>query len=89
LELNVEGEEWDDSEDANLDEVPPPNKQASDEEFISEEPPYLEHALDEEDCTSPRKEPKEEAYEEGYQPLEEEQELPHDSIEDNKDLIEE
>jgi hypothetical protein len=90
LELNVDEEEWDDSkEDANLDEVLPPNDQANDEEFISKEPPYLEHALDEEDCTSPRKEPKEEVYKEGYQPLEEEQELPHDSIEDNKDLIEE
>jgi hypothetical protein len=49
LELNVDEEEWDDSkEDANRDEVLPPN----DQEFISEEPPYLEHALDEEDCTS-------------------------------------
>ena len=28
-------------------------------------------------------------YEEGYQPLEEEQESPHDSIEDNEDLIKE
>jgi hypothetical protein len=34
-------------------------------------------------------EPKEEIYEEGYQPLEEEKELPHDSIEDNEDLTEE
>jgi hypothetical protein len=87
LELNVEGEEWDDSEDANLDEVPPPTNKRR--RIYYEEPPYLEHALDEEDCTSPRKEPKEEAYEEGYQPLEEEQELPHDSIKDNEDLIEE
>jgi hypothetical protein len=59
LELNVEGEEWDDSEDADLDEAPPPNKQASDEEFNNEEPPCLEHALDEEDLhlqgKSPRK----------------------------------
>jgi hypothetical protein len=47
LELNVEVEEWDDSEDANLDKVSPLNKQASDGEFISKEPPYLEHALDE------------------------------------------
>jgi hypothetical protein len=73
----------------NLNEVPPPNKQVSDEKFISKEPPYLEHALDEEDFTSPRKQPKEESYEEGYQPLEEEKELPHDSIEENEDFIEE
>jgi hypothetical protein len=45
--------------------------------------------LAEEDCTYPRKEPKEEAHEEGYQPLEGEQELPHDFIKDNEDLIEE
>jgi hypothetical protein len=42
-----------------------------------------------EDHTSPRKEPEEEVHEEGYQPFEEEQELPHDSTEDNEDLIEE
>jgi hypothetical protein len=35
LELNVEGEEWDDSEDENLDEVSPPNKQASDEDLLT------------------------------------------------------
>jgi hypothetical protein len=36
LELNVDGEEWDDSEeDTNLDEVLPPNDQANDEEFIT------------------------------------------------------
>jgi hypothetical protein len=39
------------------------------EEFINKEPPYLEHSLDEEDYTSPRKEPNEEAYEEGYNPM--------------------
>jgi hypothetical protein len=54
LELNVDGIEWDDSEeDANCDKFLPPN----DQEFISEEPPYIEHELDEEDCMSPRKEP--------------------------------
>jgi hypothetical protein len=90
LEYNVEEEEWDDlEEDTNLDEFLPPDDQANNEEFISKEPPYLEHALYEEDFTSPRKEPKEEVFQEGYQPLEEEQESPHDSIEDNGDLIEE
>jgi hypothetical protein len=90
LEYNIDGEEWDDSEeDTNIDEVLPLDDQANDEEFIREEPPYLEHALYEDDCTSPRKEPKEDVFQEGYQPLEEEQELPHDSIKDNGDLIEE
>jgi hypothetical protein len=42
-----------------------------------------------EDHTSPRKEPEEKFHEESYQPLEEKQELPHDSTEDNEDLIEE
>jgi hypothetical protein len=83
--LNVDDEELDDLEDADLYEAPPPNKQTSDEEFNYKEHPCLEHALDEEGFTSPRKVPKEEAYEEGYQSLKEEQELPHDSIEDNEE----
>jgi hypothetical protein len=60
-------------------------------EFVNQHPSNPEHALDEglEDCAFPKEEPKEEIYEEGYQPLREEQELSHDSTEDNKDLIEE
>jgi hypothetical protein len=57
MDLNVDREELDDSEDdTNLDEVLPPNDQ---EKY--EEPPYLEHALDKniEDHTSPIIEPKE------------------------------
>jgi hypothetical protein len=61
------------------------------EEFTNEELSYLEHASNKslEDHTSPRNEPEEEAYKVGYQSLEEEQESPNDSIEDNKHLIEE
>jgi hypothetical protein len=92
LEFDIDGEEWDDSEEEQiLTKFALQTIKRNDEEFIDEEPPYLEHALDEslEDHTPPRKEPKEEIYEEGYQTLEEEQESPHDSIESNKDLIKE
>jgi hypothetical protein len=44
LELNVEEEEWNDPKDKNLYEVTLPDKQMSD---VNEEPPYIEHALDE------------------------------------------
>jgi hypothetical protein len=58
LELNVDREELDDLDEyANPDKVLFPNDQATDEEIISEEPPYLVHALDKnlEDHTSLRK----------------------------------
>jgi hypothetical protein len=80
LDLNVDGKEWDDLEvDANLDKFLPPDDQEKDEE-----PPYLEHALDEnlKNHTSPRKEPKEEVYKEG-------KESPDDFIQENKYLIRE
>jgi len=62
LEFNVDGEEWDDSEEnVNLDEVLSPNN----EESISKEPLCLGHSSDKHDCTSPRREPKEEVYKVG------------------------
>jgi hypothetical protein len=80
LDLNVDGKEWDDSEEyANLDEFLPPYDQEKDKE-----PPYIEHALDEnlKNHTSPRKEPKEEVYKEGQESLD-------DFIQENKYMIRE
>jgi hypothetical protein len=45
--------------------------------------------VEEDEESIDEQEVEEKIHEEGYQSLEEEQELPHDSIEDNEDLIEE
>jgi hypothetical protein len=45
--------------------------------------------VEEDEESIDEQEVEEKIHEEGYQPLEEEQESPHDSIEDNEDLIKE
>jgi hypothetical protein len=50
---------------------------------------YLLDLVEEDEESFDEQEVEEKIHEEGYQSLEEEQELPHDSIEDNEDLIEE